>query len=148
MVNKIHEIHNACLDNDIKKFNKLIKDKNFRVNVRDNIKFTPLMCAAHVGNLLMVKKLLKFKNIKINARSRNGKTALIIAATRGHVKIVKILFEYGANPNIKQFQQSKKACKPKTALNVSLQCAHNNVSHYLKKKKTKKSGKYIHWKTK
>ena len=73
MINQIHEIHRACLDNDIKKFNKLIKDKKFRVNIRDNIKFTPLMCAAHSGNLQMVKKLLKFKNIKVNTRSRNSK---------------------------------------------------------------------------
>ena len=146
MVGKIQEIHKVCLNGNMKRFNELIKEPNFKVNVRDNINFTPLMCAAFSGNSKMVKKLLKFKNVQINARSRNGKTALILAATRGYIDVVKILFNHGANPNLKQFQNSKKPCTQKTALNTALMCRHEKVSKFLKKKKTLKSKKYKHWK--
>ena len=143
---KIKDIHKACLNNDIKLFRKLIKDPKFKVNVRDNINFTPLMCACFSGNIEMVKTLLKMKSVMINARSRNGKTALIIASTRGFVNIVKLLVKYKANPNIKQFERSKKPCTKKTALNVALLCRHNNVSNYLKSKKVSKSNRYKNWK--
>ena len=144
-------IHKLCLDENerknMKQFKKLIADKKFKINARDNLKFTPLMCASFSGNLKMVKKLLTLKGVQINSRSRNGKTALIMAATRGHLDVVKELLHNNANPNIKQFKNSKKPCQPKSALNVSLQCHHKKVSRYLKSRKAKKSDKrYTHWK--
>lgn len=145
-MSKFKEIHKACLNNNMNKFNKIIKNKDFKVNIRDNINFTPLMCASFSGNIKMVSKLLSFDNIQINAKSNNGKTALIIAATRGHIEVVKKLVNHGANLNIKQFKNSKKSCPEKTALNISLQCHHPKVSKYLKNKKSKKSKKYINWK--
>ena len=143
---KIKDIHKACYNNDIKLFRKLIKEPNFKVNVRDNVNFTPLMCACFNGNIEMVKSLLKMKSVMINARSRNGKTALIIASTRGHVNIVKLLVKYKADPKIRQFEHSKKPCTKKTALNVALLCGHNKVSNYLKSKKAPKSNRYKNWK--
>jgi uncharacterized protein len=142
----IKEIHKACLNNDLKKFNFLIKRDNFIINERDNINFTPLMCACFSGNVYMVKKLLKFKKVLINARSNNKKTALIIAATRGHLDIVKLLINSGAKTNLKQYKNSKKICPEKTALNVALQCHHPKVSKYLKGKKTSKTNRYKNWK--
>ena len=142
------EIHKVCLNGNLSRFNELIKSPNFRVNVKDNINFTPLMCASFSGNLKIVKKLVKMDKIQINARSRNSKTALIIAATRGHLNIVKLLLETGANPNLKQFSKSKKSCspcKPKTALDMSLQCHHKKVSKLLKSKRAKKVGTYKYW---
>ena len=44
-MSKHHEIHNVCLNGDIKRFNKLINDKKFSIKIRDNHNFTPLMCA-------------------------------------------------------------------------------------------------------
>ena len=147
------EIHKVCLNGNIKRFNDLIKSKTFRVNAKDNINFTPLMCASFSGNLKMVKQLVKMDKIQINARSRNRKTALIIAATRGHLHIVKLLLAHGANPNLKQFSKSKSKskkscspCKSKTALDMSLQCNHKKVSKFLKSKKAKKIGSYKYWK--
>ena len=152
MKKEFTEIHKICLDENeqinMNRFRSLIKIKQFKINARDNIKFTPLMCASFSGNINMVKALLKFPKIQINAKSRNGKTALIIAATRGHLNVVKTLLNYGANPNVKQFKNSKKPCQPKTALNVALQCDHKPVSKFLKSKKVKKSNKYKYWKPK
>jgi len=142
---QIKDIHKACLNNNFKLFKKLIKDPKFKVNVRDNINFTPLMCACFSGNLKMVKSLLKMKSVMINARSRNGKTALIIASTRGHINIVKLLVKYKADSKIRQFEYSKKPCTKKTALNVALLCSHNKVSTYLKSKKAPKSKGYKNW---
>lgn len=147
---KSQEIHKVCLNGNMKRFNELIKSSTFRVNAKDNINFTPLMCASFSGHLKMVKQLVKMDKIQINARSRNRKTALIIAATRGHLNIVKFLLENGANPNLKQFSNSKKPCKPcnpKTALDVSLLCHHKKVSKFLKSKKAKKVGSYKYWKS-
>ena len=143
---RTQEIHKVCLSGDIVRFNEIIRLNNFSINTRDNLNFTPLMCASFSGSKEIVKKLLKMDKILINARSRNKKTALILAATRGHMDIVKILVKYGANTGVRQFQNSKKACKPKTALDMSLLCNHKNITSYLKKKHTKKAGKYIYWK--
>jgi ankyrin repeat protein len=145
---KTQEIHLVCLNGNMKRFNEIIKDVNFRINAKDNINFTPIMCASFSGNIKMVRKLLTMDKLNINARSRNGKTALIIAATRGHINVVKLLLDNGANPNLKQFKNSKKPCKPKTALDMSLQCHHKKVSKFLKSKKAKKTGAYKYWKPK
>lgn len=142
---KTKEIHKVCLSGNLERFNEIMRLNKFSVNTRDNLNFTPLMCASFSGNKEIVKKLLKLDKIQINARSRNKKTALILAATRGHFDIVKLLVKHGANTDLRQFQNSKKACRPKTALDMSLLCNHKNITRFLKKKKTKKAGKYIYW---
>lgn len=131
------EIHKVCLEGDMKRFNQLIKEKNFKVNSRGKFMFTPLMCAAHSGNLKIVNKLLKIDKVKINARSANRKTALIVASTKGHTKIVKKLIDHGAKLHFKQFDKSTKPCKPKSASNMSKICGHNNVGSILNKKSKK-----------
>lgn len=139
---KSQPIHKACLEGDLKTFNKLSNTTNFKINKKDNINFTPLMCASFSGSLPIVKKLLKMDNIQINSRSRNGKTALIIASTRGHYNIVKLLIVNGANLNVKQFKKSIKPCKPKTALDMSIMCNYKKISKLLKSKKATKNGKF------
>ena len=73
---RTQEIHKVCLSGDIVRFNGIIRLKNFSINTRDNLNFTPLMCASFSGSKEIVKKLLKMDKILINARSRNKKTAL------------------------------------------------------------------------
>ena len=133
------EIHKVCLEGNMKRFNELIKENNFKVNLRGKFMFTPLMCAAHSGNLKIVNKLLKINKVKINARSANRKTALIIASTKGNTTIVKNLIAHGAKSHFKQFDRSTKPCKPKSALNVSKMCGHNNIGSILNKKSKKKN---------
>lgn len=59
---------------------------------------TPLMMAAHNGNLKIVKLLIEL-GADVNVRNNKGKTAMNFAMTKWHEKITIYLLQNGAEPN-------------------------------------------------
>lgn len=65
----------------------------------DKYEMTPLMFAACVGNVKLVKLLFDY-NATSNIRNNIDFTALTWAAFNGHTEVVKLLLEYGADINV------------------------------------------------
>jgi ankyrin repeat protein len=61
---------------------------------------TPLMYAAHAGNIEVIKLLLA-KGADVNARNIVNGSALMLAAQKGDTAVVKLLLERGADAHIK-----------------------------------------------
>lgn len=85
----------AASDGDKKLVQKLLKEENMDVNVRDWDELTPLIPAASAGHLDVVKLLLK-EGADVNAKDKDGITALMEASIMGHVKVVDFLTKEGA----------------------------------------------------
>ena len=64
-------------------------------NISNDFGVTPLMSAAHSGNLSLVKLLLKYVN-NVNEEDKEGNTALYYAVENSHLEVVKVLHEHGA----------------------------------------------------
>ena len=64
-------------------------------NVQNEFGMTPLMSAAHSGNVTLVRFLLKYV-INVNQEDKEGNTALYYAVEKGHLDVVKVLHEHGA----------------------------------------------------
>ena len=125
----------ACKEGNIKKVNQLMKEKGFKINIKDKDGFTPIMFACHYGHLNIFNKLLKVKGVNINMRTYNGKTCLMLAAQKGHIKIVNKLLSLGAKTQFKERKRTKRSCRTRTAYNMARMCGHNNIVKKLSKKK-------------
>jgi hypothetical protein len=134
-------IHYACIKGDIKKVNELMKEKGFKLNIKDIDGFTPIMFACHHGHFNIFNKLLKVKGVNINMKTYNGKTCLMLAAQKGHTKIVNKLLSLGAKINFKENKRTKRSCRTRTAYNMARMCGHNNIVKKLSKKKMVKKQK-------
>lgn len=84
----------AASDGDKKLVQKLLKEENMDVNVRDWDELTPLIPAASAGHLDVVKLLLK-EGADVNAKDKDGINALMEASIMGHTKIVDLLLKEG-----------------------------------------------------
>lgn len=71
-------------------------NKALLINAQDKYGWTPLHCAAHHGNSLIVQKLLTFPDINIHALNRQGKTALHLACAQNRGNIANILLASGS----------------------------------------------------
>eukprot|EP01059_Diplonema_ambulator_P021842 TRINITY_DN3632_c0_g4_i1.p1 TRINITY_DN3632_c0_g4~~TRINITY_DN3632_c0_g4_i1.p1 ORF type:complete len:1062 (+),score=303.00 TRINITY_DN3632_c0_g4_i1:969-4154(+) len=77
-------------------------DKGACPNQRTFTGLTPLMAAAHLGNINIVSKLLRSGNTQPDAQMKDGTTALITAAshpTAAHINIL-LLLQYDAMANL------------------------------------------------
>lgn len=63
-------------------------------------RYTPLLLAAHYGNVQMAKQLLA-QGADINAKDSEGEAALIKAVYQGHTEMVELLTAGGADVNAK-----------------------------------------------
>jgi len=61
---------------------------------------TPLMKAAHSGDIEKLTKLISSEEVDLNETSRYGWTAIMFASYRGHAECVKKLLLAGADPDI------------------------------------------------
>jgi ankyrin repeat protein len=69
-------------------------------NIESGINNTPLMGAAHTGNLLLITMLISAR-AAINQQGKQGMSACHLAARRGEAKIVEVLIESRADVNQK-----------------------------------------------
>ncbi len=87
------EMIQAIYKGNLKAFKKYLKlGANPKVVYRD---FTPLLLAAKLNRIDMVKVLLK-KRVDVNHKNKNGVTALALAESRGNKEIGSLLFANGA----------------------------------------------------
>ena len=99
---------------------------------KDGDKFTtPLIIAAHSGNLVSVKILLRYKadreaggTVKVDDQVIEGCTPLWAAAERGHLDIVKVLIEGNADVNGRNSLNS-------TPLKIAAYSGHLDIVCYL-----------------
>ncbi len=100
----------AIFQNNEEAVKKLIEKENPKnvinlVNSKTINRLTPLMIAAYIGNINIVRLLLqKGADKTINTKklsSLNTYTALMYAAQKRHKSVIKLLLEYGANSEIK-----------------------------------------------
>lgn len=78
----------------------MLKDSPDLADIRKSDKSSPLHLAARSGLLEVAKKLIANK-APVNAESKPGVTPLIEAIRRQHTDMCKLLFDAGADPNIK-----------------------------------------------
>jgi len=88
--NKSSHEHNTLL--------ALLKTKG--TCVIDRFGNTPVIWAAHTGNLPVVVTLVTQYQLPLNVQNFDGETALSMAVSSGQYEIVKYLIEHGANLNI------------------------------------------------
>lgn len=94
----------AASDGDKKTVQKMLKDKEIEVDVRDWDELTALITAASAGYIDIVKLLLK-EGADVNASDKDGITALMEASIMGHSKIVDVLINAGAEVDFKSNSQ-------------------------------------------
>ncbi|PVH99531.1 ankyrin, partial [Periconia macrospinosa] len=70
------------------------------IEVEDADGFTPLNCAARMGNYAAVKLLLGTGEADINRADKKGNTPLVWAAKEGHTGVVRLLFNTGKIDNV------------------------------------------------
>lgn len=68
--------------------------KNADVNTANKDGMTPLMCAAHFNNKVVLKQLLAQDHINIFQKNRDHKTALDLAVKQGHLEIVRTIVQH------------------------------------------------------
>jgi len=85
----------AASDGDKKLVQRLLKEDDIEVNVRDWDDLTALIPAASGGHLDVVKLLLK-EGADVNAKDKDGITALMEASIMGRTKVVEAIIKEGA----------------------------------------------------
>ncbi|NEO87210.1 MAG: ankyrin repeat domain-containing protein [Spirulina sp. SIO3F2] len=94
-------------------------------------RWTPLMCAAHFGQLEIAKILIK-NGADLDARieedwnmtTRGGWTALTYAACQGHIEIVKLLVGHGADVDVV-------TAEGRTAFDYAIEQGNTAIFNYL-----------------
>lgn len=89
--------HKAIEDQDLPAFQRLLK-QGVSLTYEEGDQ-TPLMRAARVGSLSIVRLLVAHK-ADVNAISSTGATALMTAADMGQTQIVKYFLSKGARVNV------------------------------------------------
>jgi ankyrin repeat protein len=75
---------------------KYLIDQGASVDKVDGDGNSPLIYAAEIGNLDIVRGLVDTKQVEINQAKRDGMTVLMVASGSGHAKVVQYLIELGA----------------------------------------------------
>jgi len=97
---------NEVADNDQDRVERLLKEHNIDVNIKDENGNTALNLAIILNKpyLLNLVKMLLEAGINLNLQNKDGYTSLISAvAVNYSKKIVQILLDNGANPNMQDY---------------------------------------------
>ena len=71
--------------------------------IKDAKGISALFHAVANGYTRIAKQILRITKQANDVDPEKGFTPLLIAATNGHIGLVKLLLEYGANPNMRNF---------------------------------------------
>jgi len=75
-------------------------EKGAKVDARNNHNITPLIQAARLGHLEVVK-IFVHHGADVNAASKKGWTSLMWSGEQGHVEVVRFLLQSGADKSLK-----------------------------------------------
>jgi len=94
-------LHGAAFLGIVEILAAVLEMKEWDVNAKDGLSYTPLIWAALRGHEGVVKALLEQKDINPNlAGHESGLTPLSLAALKGHEAVVKVFLDQeGVNPN-------------------------------------------------
>jgi len=113
----------ACAVGDVAKARRLVEVERADVNKATTDGETPLLVAAQLGHLAVIKYLVQQGAYKNNARV-DGVTALLMAANKGHFQVVRYLVEQGAD-------KEKAMDTGETPLYIAAKKGHLVVVQYL-----------------
>ena len=100
MPDNIQSIGNPLFDTILQHGKEwLKKDPTLFIIPEFNATVTPLMCAAAIGSLKIMKLLFKY-GANPNIQNTEGLTALMCASNVGHLQVVELLLKENADPNI------------------------------------------------
>lgn len=85
-------------DGTVESVQKLLDSGSSTEASNEDMKVTPLIAAAHAGNLKVVEFLIE-RGANVGAVDAGGKTALHWAALRDHAEVVGVLIKSGADVN-------------------------------------------------
>nr|CRH04494.1 conserved protein of unknown function[Include Ank repeats] [Candidatus Magnetococcus massalia] len=97
-------LHDAAGRGDVGQLVYMLEYSALQVDARDNDGWTPLHCAAALGQLETVKELLR-RGADVNARNYDGITPLLAAAYEGHHRVAATLMEFQADPNASDYNE-------------------------------------------
>ena len=80
----------------------LVEHKDLDINAADSAKDTPLILAAKVGNINILKILCETKTVKKDEVNEFGENALMSAAKVGNLEAVKYLLRSSSSPSLDQ----------------------------------------------
>lgn len=95
-------------------------------NISNEFGVTPLMSAAHSGNVILVRFLLKYVR-NVNEEDKEGNTALYYAVENSHLEVVKVLHEHGAKISDFIYMYSITTNKKKISRYFDMQDLHKQV---------------------
>eukprot|EP00696_Hemimastix_kukwesjijk_P011176 gnl/Hemi2/24028_TR8057_c0_g1_i1.p1 gnl/Hemi2/24028_TR8057_c0_g1~~gnl/Hemi2/24028_TR8057_c0_g1_i1.p1 ORF type:complete len:304 (-),score=91.67 gnl/Hemi2/24028_TR8057_c0_g1_i1:179-1090(-) len=90
------DLHQACLQGDLNKTNKILLVGNTNVNQTNWHRTTALHCATAANSTDVVRLLVKKAQAHVNVPDMEGVTPLHIAAKNGNMDVVKLLLARGA----------------------------------------------------
>ncbi|VDL93062.1 unnamed protein product [Schistocephalus solidus] len=94
------DLHKAIKFEDIEAVQRILGASNAKVEVTDQMDYTPLMAAVSRNSKTIINILLGAE-ANVNTANKLGKTALMLAANKGFIDVVDILIKRGASVDAK-----------------------------------------------
>lgn len=88
-------LHQAVLNGDIVMLQQLLELAHIKVNESDDQGNTPLMLAAELGRIDMVRGLIA-SGAEVNGKNQAGWGALMLAGQKAHLDVMQLLLNHGA----------------------------------------------------
>jgi ankyrin repeat protein len=79
---------------------RLLLEKGAGLNDKNDLGFTPLICAAYLGRPEVTQMLIK-AGAKLDEQDNRGGSALMRAVSEHNAQDIRLLLEAGANPDLK-----------------------------------------------
>lgn len=93
----------ACKYGDVSQVQMMLKNEPELAFLKDKKGISSLFHAVVNDHTQIVEILLKITKQPDDVESEKGFTPLLFAATNGNIHIVRLLLQYGANPNLRNF---------------------------------------------
>ncbi len=100
---KVSVFFSACKHSDEAQVFLMLKDHQELAFIKDKKGVSPLFYAVANGNYKIAEALLRVTKQPNDVEPEKGFTPLLLAATNGNIGLVRLLLEYGAGPNMKNF---------------------------------------------
>ncbi|VDD80016.1 unnamed protein product [Mesocestoides corti] len=92
------DLHKAIKFEDMDALNAMLNESTSKIELTDQMDYTPLMVAVSRNNKAIIRLLLSY-GANVNTANKLGKTALMLASNKGYIDIVEILIKKGVDVN-------------------------------------------------